>query len=115
MTAERISPSADLLAAWLADRLKVDVDRKSSDGPGHHRGACWSTKAGRRSLDRRHDGKLATFSSPGQPDRPVALKRRELPELLAEELRRLDEDDVYAAHRPPASVKMPGQGGRRRP
>jgi hypothetical protein len=27
----------------------------------------------------------------------VALKRRGLPELLAEELRRLDEDDVYAA------------------
>ena len=45
----------------------------------------------------RPDGRLATFSSPGQPDRPVALKRRELPELLAEELRRLDEDDVYAA------------------
>ena len=26
----------------------------------------------------------------------------QLPELLAEELRRLDEDDVYAAHRPQA-------------
>ena len=33
---------------------------------------------------------------PGHPDRPVALKRRDLPELLGEELRRLDEDDVYA-------------------
>jgi len=44
----------------------------------------------------RTDGKLATFSSPDRPDRPVALKRRDLPELLAEELRRLDEDDVYA-------------------
>ena len=30
-------------------------------------------------------------------DRPVALKRRDLPELLVEELRRLDEDDTYAA------------------
>jgi hypothetical protein len=27
----------------------------------------------------------------------VALKRRSVPELLAEELRRLDEDDTYAA------------------
>ena len=45
----------------------------------------------------RPDGKLATFTSPGQPDRPIALKRRTLPALLAEELRRLDEDDVYAA------------------
>jgi glucose-6-phosphate dehydrogenase assembly protein OpcA len=45
----------------------------------------------------RADGRLATFSSPGRPDRPVALKRRNVPELLAEELRRLDEDEVYAA------------------
>jgi hypothetical protein len=45
----------------------------------------------------RADGRLATFSSPNRPDRPVALKRREIPALLAEELRRLDEDDVYAA------------------
>ena len=45
----------------------------------------------------RPDGRLATFSSPGRPDRPIALKRRDLHELLAEELRRLDEDDVYAA------------------
>ena len=39
---------------------------------------------------------LATLSVPGQPDRPVALKRRETAELIAEELRRLDSDDVYA-------------------
>jgi glucose-6-phosphate dehydrogenase assembly protein OpcA len=44
----------------------------------------------------RYDGKLATLSAPGQPDRPVALKRRGISELLAEELRRLDPDDVYA-------------------
>ena len=40
VTAERISPSADLLSAWLADRLKVKVDRQSSDGPGHHPGGA---------------------------------------------------------------------------
>ena len=38
VTAERVSPSADLLVAWLADRLKVDVARGNSDGPRHHRG-----------------------------------------------------------------------------
>ena len=43
------------------------------------------------------DGKLAVFSSPDRPDRPVALKRRGVPELLAEELRHLDEDDIYAS------------------
>lgn len=95
VTAERISPSADLLSAWLADRLKVKVDRQNSEGPGITR-VVLSTRVGDISLVRT-DGKLATLSSPGEPDRPVALKRRELDELLSEELRRLDPDDVYAA------------------
>jgi glucose-6-phosphate dehydrogenase assembly protein OpcA len=55
-----------------------------------------TTKAGDVSVTR-PDGRLATLSVPGQPDRPVALKRRDLDELLSEELRRLDPDDVYAA------------------
>jgi glucose-6-phosphate dehydrogenase assembly protein OpcA len=95
VAAERISPSADLLSAWLADRLKVEVTRKTSDGPGIT-DVVMETRQGRICLVR-YDGKLATLSAPGQPDRPVALKRREMPELLAEELRRLDPDDVYAA------------------
>ena len=95
VTAERISPSADLLVAWLNDRLRVPVARANSAGPGITE-VVLETKAGPISIAR-SDGRLATFSSPGQPDRPVALKRRELPELLAEELRRLDEDNIYAA------------------
>ncbi len=95
VTAERISPSADLLSAWLADRLKVGVDRKSSDGPGITR-VVMTTSDGDITLSRT-DGRLATLSSPGEPDRPVALKRRGIPELLSEELRRMDEDDIYAA------------------
>jgi glucose-6-phosphate dehydrogenase assembly protein OpcA len=95
VTAERISPSADLLVAWLSDRLKVTIQRKNSGGPGITE-ARLDTKEGPIVISRR-DGRLATFSSPDRPDRPVALKRRQIPELLAEELRRLDEDDVYAA------------------
>jgi glucose-6-phosphate dehydrogenase assembly protein OpcA len=94
VTAERVSPSADLLAAWLTDRLKVKVERSSSRGPGITE-VVLETKEGPIRISRR-DGKLATFSSPDRPDRPIALKRRDLPELLAEELRRLDEDDIYA-------------------
>ena len=45
----------------------------------------------------RADGSLATLSIQGQPDRAVALKRRETAELIAEELRRLDPDDTYAS------------------
>jgi len=94
VTAERISPSAELLVAWLSDRLKVHIDRLGSKGPGITE-VRLDTKEGPVVISRR-DGRLATFSSPDRPDRPVALKRRQLPELLAEELRRLDEDDVYA-------------------
>lgn len=95
VTSERISPSADLLAAWLRSRLKVEVTRTGSSGPGITE-VVMETREGPIRISR-SDGRMATFSSPGRPDRPIALKRRKLPELLAEELRRLDEDDVYAA------------------
>ncbi len=95
VTAERISPSADLMVTWLADRLKVPVERNNSAGPGITE-AVLETKLGPIRITRL-DGKLATISSPDRPDRPIALKRLAVPALLAEELRRLDEDDVYAA------------------
>ncbi len=95
VTAERISPSADLLLAWLSDRLKVPAERASSQGPGITEVVMETAEGDIRIA--RPDGKLAVFSSPDRPDRPVALRRRELPELLAEELRWSDEDDIYAA------------------
>jgi glucose-6-phosphate dehydrogenase assembly protein OpcA len=95
ITGERISPSADLLGAWLSDRLKASVDRKVSDGPGIT-SVRLVTRTGEIAITR-GDGVHATLSVPGQPDRPVALPRRDVPDLLSEELRRLDPDDVYAA------------------
>jgi len=94
VTAERISPSADLLSAWLGDRLRCHVERHNSAGPGITR-VVLTTAQGDVTISRT-DGRLATLCSPGEPDRPVALKRRDLDELLSEELRRLDPDDVYA-------------------
>jgi glucose-6-phosphate dehydrogenase assembly protein OpcA len=94
VSAERSNPSADLLAAWLCHRLDVDIERKSSKGPGVT-SVRLATAGGDIEISR-PDGRLATFSIPSAPPRPVALKRREIPELLAEELRRLDPDDVYA-------------------
>jgi glucose-6-phosphate dehydrogenase assembly protein OpcA len=91
--AERISPSADLLAAWLAARLRVDVERASSRGPGITE-VVLQTGDGEIRIER-PDGRLAALTLPGQPERPIALKRREVAELLAEELRRLDPDEIY--------------------
>jgi glucose-6-phosphate dehydrogenase assembly protein OpcA len=95
VSAERISPSADLLLAWLHDRLRVPAERKNTQGPGITE-VVMETADGDIRISR-GDGKLAMFSSPDRPDRPVALKRRGLPELLGEELRWSDEDDIYAA------------------
>jgi len=92
---EEFNPSCELLAMWLADRLDVPVKRSTSSGPGLT-AVRLGTSCGPIVLDRA-DGSLATLSIQGQPDRAVALKRRETSELIAEELRRLDPDDTYAS------------------
>jgi len=90
---ERNNPSADLLAAWLRTQLKVQVTGKVSDGPGLT-AVRLSTAAGDIAITR-PDGRLASYAVPGQPERLVALKRRNFTELLSEELRRMDPDQVY--------------------
>ncbi|WP_406215110.1 glucose-6-phosphate dehydrogenase assembly protein OpcA [Streptomyces canus] len=92
---EEFNPSCELLAMWLADRLDVPVKRSLSSGPGLT-AVRLHTDSGPIVLDRA-DGSLATLSIQGQPDRAVALKRRDTAELIAEELRRLDPDDTYAS------------------
>jgi glucose-6-phosphate dehydrogenase assembly protein OpcA len=96
---EAHNPSTELLGLWLADRLQVPVERRISDGPGLT-AVRLSTADGDISLDR-PDGALAGLAMPGQPDRRVALKRRDTADLIAEELRRLDPDDIYKS-----SVKL---------
>jgi glucose-6-phosphate dehydrogenase assembly protein OpcA len=93
VSAARNNASAELLAAWLEDRLDIDVARKTSRGPGIT-GVRLLTRRGEISI-MRPDGRLATLVRTGQPDRAVPLPRRATEELLAEELRRLDPDDVY--------------------
>lgn len=88
------SPSTELLASWLQLRLGVEIERRTSDGPGLTE-VRLSTEDGEISLVRK-DGHVATLSAPGWPDRPIALPRRALAELIAEELRRLDPDEIYA-------------------
>jgi glucose-6-phosphate dehydrogenase assembly protein OpcA len=91
--AEADNPSADLMAAWLALRLGVPVQQEVSVGPGVT-GVSFLTADGKIVISRL-DGRNATLSRPGEPDRYVALHRRDTDELIAEELRRLDPDEVY--------------------
>lgn len=88
------SPSSDLLAAWLSRRLRVPVHRVSTPRGSGIGSVRLERKSGPIDLVRPGDV-VATLSQTGQPDRRISLPRRELPECLADELRRLDPDDAY--------------------
>jgi glucose-6-phosphate dehydrogenase assembly protein OpcA len=90
------NPSADLLAAWLRSRLQVPVRRRTSPPGGGISSAVLERRSGPVELVR-PDGKVGTLRQPGQPDSRVPLKRRPVRECLAEELRRLDPDEIYQA------------------
>jgi len=89
------SPSSELLAAWLAQVLKAPVKRVRTRAGSGVMSVRLERKSGPVDLVR-PDGSVATLSQPGQPDRRISLKRRGLAECLADELRRLDADEVYA-------------------
>ncbi|MCH9668036.1 MAG: glucose-6-phosphate dehydrogenase assembly protein OpcA [Actinomycetia bacterium] len=83
-------PALDILAGWLASRIEGTVTRV----------------VGTLKVELRRDGETVTLSRPqegltatlSRTSRPVALiplARRDVPECLAEELRRLDADEIY--------------------
>jgi glucose-6-phosphate dehydrogenase assembly protein OpcA len=85
-------PALDVLAGWLASRidgpvrrvvgdLKVELERKSET----------------ITLSRPQEGTTATLSRTGRPEALVPLARRETRECLAEDMRRLDADEIYFA------------------
>jgi glucose-6-phosphate dehydrogenase assembly protein OpcA len=83
-------PALDVLAGWLAScidgpvrrvvgDLKVELERKSET----------------ITLSRPQEGATATLSRTGLPEALVPLARRETRECLAEDMRRLDADEIY--------------------
>jgi glucose-6-phosphate dehydrogenase assembly protein OpcA len=91
--AEAGNPTAELLNAWLSSRLRVPFSREVSGGPGITE-VRFMVGEGDITISR-PDGRMATLSKPGQPDRHVALHRRDTADLMSEELRRLNPDEVY--------------------
>ena len=91
---EASNPSRLLLGGWLGRRLGVTPAYEDTPGPG-----ITGVRIGLDDCElgiSRTDGRSATLSRTGQPDRAMPLPRRELGDLLAEELRRLDADETYA-------------------
>ena len=95
VTAEADNPSAPLIAGWLTARLGVRTKLVASDGPGVTAVEVRFEDKRAVRIERR-DGHMATLSRTGRPDRTLPLKRRDLGDLIAEELRRLDADQPYA-------------------
>ncbi|MBN9755951.1 OpcA, an allosteric effector of glucose-6-phosphate dehydrogenase, actinobacterial [Pseudonocardia sp. Ae406_Ps2] len=92
---EAVSPSTELIAGWLAACLGVKVKRSPSEKDNGLALVRLTRPSGDVELAR-PDGKTARLSQPGQPERLIALARRQVSDCLAEELRRLDPDEVYA-------------------
>ncbi len=85
-------PALDVLAGWLATRI---------DGPVRRAVGDLKVELVRKSetvtLSRPQGGVTATLSRTAKPEALVPLPRRETRECLAEDLRRLDADAIYAS------------------
>lgn len=91
------SPSTLLLAGWLRLQLQVPVQYDLASravGSGGIHGIRMERASGTIELEREVPN-VARLSQPGQPTHDLALPRRSLRDCLAEELRRLDPDDLY--------------------
>lgn len=86
-------PSAPLMRTWLQWRLGVPVAYLRSRGPALNQ-VTLHTEGGDIRITR-PEGHMATVERNGVAVKELFLPRRDLRDLLAEELRRLDPDDAY--------------------
>ncbi|MGO4384135.1 glucose-6-phosphate dehydrogenase assembly protein OpcA [Specibacter sp. RAF43] len=88
------SPSTLLLAAWLHRALEVPITiTEDARGTGIRR-VVMERANGNVELHRPGTTE-AVLTQPGQPVQRISLPRRTLQDCLAEELRRLDPDEVF--------------------
>ena len=107
------SPSTILLAAWLTKALDAPVTIVA-DPPGTGiRGVELSRASGDIRLFRPGHA-VAELTQPGQPAQRISLPRRSLRDCLAEELRRLDPDEVFGETVRSLAISRVDQEGRYR-
>jgi len=95
ITAPERDPSGALLGGWLTARLGLRPRLEPTSAPGL-RGVFLELSDGTQAEITRDNG-TARMRRTGLPDRILPLADRPLGEELAEELRRLDADQPYAA------------------
>ncbi|PEG34026.1 glucose-6-phosphate dehydrogenase assembly protein OpcA [Mycolicibacterium agri] len=86
----KTEPALDILAGWLASRIDGKVQRVVGDLKVElHRPSETVT------LSRPQTGVTATLTRTSRPEALIPLARRDTRECLAEDLRRLDADEIY--------------------
>ncbi|WBB80134.1 glucose-6-phosphate dehydrogenase assembly protein OpcA [Micromonospora sp. WMMD882] len=95
VVAPRKDPTAALMCGWLGSRLGITPRWEPADDQPRMREVQLRCANGDE-LALTRDDSMATFRRTGQTDRALPLVRRPLGDELAEELRRLDADQVYA-------------------
>jgi glucose-6-phosphate dehydrogenase assembly protein OpcA len=89
------SPSGELLAGWLAAKLRCPVTLARSRTGSGVISVRLERASGTVDLVRPREDDTALLRQSDQPDRTLALPHRTDAECLADELRRLDPDEVY--------------------
>ncbi|WP_427017726.1 glucose-6-phosphate dehydrogenase assembly protein OpcA [Pseudarthrobacter sp. P1] len=88
------SPSTLLLASWLHQALGAPITVVEDPSGTGIRRVVLERVGGNVELHR-PGASEAVLTQPGQPQQRIALPRRSLQDCLAEELRRLDPDEVF--------------------
>lgn len=83
-------PALDIMAGWLASRIDGPVTRAVGDLKVELNRASETI-----TLTRPQEGVTATLTRTGRPDAQIPLARRETRDCLAEDMRRLDDDEIY--------------------
>ena len=86
----KTEPALDIMAGWLASRIDGPVQRAVGDLKVELVRASETV-----TLSRPQTGSTATLSRTGRPAALVPLPRRETRECLAEDMRRLNADEIY--------------------
>ena len=91
---ETDNPSVVLLGAWLGQAFDCSVETVWSERLGV-RSVRLDMDASPLTITRNDDDKTVTVVRAGRQDAHLSLPRRSVSALLAEDLRRLDPDDMY--------------------
>lgn len=94
VVADDTNPVAILLQAWLQCRLGVPIEFDDDDSGPQVTRVVLHTDVGEIDI-RRTSTMSCELSVPGSSPRVVPIRRRSIAELLAEDLRRLDADEIY--------------------